>query len=265
MIVAGSTLLYSRYPFERACVALAARGFGAVDVGLQEGWAHFDPSATVDAVDAVAGRIEDVRAATGLTPVAFNVGLGDVAVDEQVERLRAVADVADAVGAPVLTLPAAGEAVALPDDIDRFGRLVEAVADRDATVTVETHYDTHAEDPAVARRYAEDVPGLGLTLDPGHFAVGPHWRPDVGSLVPHVEHVHLRQAGSSWEEIQLPAGDDRGRVDVARLLGELAEGGYEGALSVEYVDSLPGVDPADAERAAIGMRERVESIAGGAE
>ncbi|MFB6135734.1 MAG: sugar phosphate isomerase/epimerase family protein [Halobacteriaceae archaeon] len=254
-MIAGSSLLYTRYDFPEACARLADAGFDAVDVGAIEGWAHVDPSAVVADPDAAAERVGRACERAAVSPVALNAGCGDVTPDEEVRQVAAIAVLADAVGADALTLPAAGVDADVDADLDRFRRLVDATDDADVALTVETHYDTLTEDPEVAGRYAA-VSGLGLTLDPSHFAVGPYWDRGYDDLLPAAEHVHLRQSGASWAAVQRPPGD--GRVDFDRLFDALAGVGYDGHFSVEYIDSLDGIDPVEAEAAAVGMRELAE-------
>lgn len=254
MRVAGSTLLYSRLDLEAACDRLGQLGFDAVDVGMQEGWAHVAPSECVGAVETARERIESACSAAGLDPVAVNASAGDGDRETEIERVRAVADVADGLGIDVVTLPAGGTDTDVATDLERFGALVDAVADRAVTLTVETHWGTLTEDPAVAAEYATAVPGLGYTLDPGHFVVGDHdVDPPYRDLLAATEHVHVRQAGTGWAEIQRPPTD--GDLDVEALLADLRASGYDGAVTVEYIDALDGVEPADAERHAGEMRE----------
>jgi len=256
MRVAGSTLLYSRLGLEAACSRLADLGFDAVDIGMQEGWSHVDPSECVGAVDQVQRRVEGACTAADVDPVAINANAGDVDVETEAERVAAVADVADGLGVDVLTLPAAETDTALETDLERFGVLVDAVADRAVTLTVETHWGTLTEDPTVAAEYAATVPGLGYTLDPGHFVVGDHdVDPPYRDLLADTEHAHVRQAGTGWAEIQQPP--ERGDLDVGAFLVDLRESGYDGAVTVEYIDTLDGVDPETAERNAAEMRELV--------
>lgn len=253
MRITGSSLLYSRLSFEDACHRLADLGFDAVDVGLQEGWAHVDPSSVVGAVDATADEIAATCEAAGLEPVALNVNAGDVDLATEVERVEAVVELAAALGVGVVTLPAAGVDASLADDCSRFRTLVKLTAGTDVTLTVETHWGTLTEDPVTAAKYASEVPGLGYTLDPGHFVVGEHptdhpWR----ELLDDVAHVHVRQAGNGWDEIQL--SPDAGDLDVESFVQSLRHAGYDGLLTVEYIDSLDGVDPDEAERQAAAMR-----------
>lgn len=256
MRIAGSSLLYSRLSFEEACRRLSDLGFGAVDVGVQEGWAHVDPSTLVGSVESTSTDVAAACDVAGVDPVALNANAGDVALPTEVERVSAVVELASKLGVPVVTLPAAATEDSLTEDLDRFQRLVETTDGTDVTLTVETHWDTLTEDPEVAAEYARNVPGLGVTLDPGHFVVGidDHDEPWI-DLLADVAHVHLRQAGTGWAEIQVPL--DNGDIDVAGFVRSLGEAGYEKTITVEYIDALDGVDPDDATRQAARMRDRI--------
>jgi len=259
MRIAGSSLIYSRLGLEAACDRLSDLGFDAVDVAMQEDWAHVDPSDAVGAVDETAECVDAACRSAGLDPVALNVSAGDVPLDVEAERIDAVVDVAAALDVDVLTLPAASTDASLADDLDRFRTLVDVAADRAVTLTVETHWGTHTEDPAVAAEYVASVPGLGYTLDPGHFVVGDHSLDRaMADLLDDVAHVHLRQAGTGWAEIQLPV--DEGRIDVASVVESLRESGYDRTLTVEYIDSLDGVAPDAAERQADAFRTALDAV-----
>jgi hypothetical protein len=73
----------------------------------------------------------------------------------------------------------------------------------------------------------DEVPGLRLTLDVGHVA---SWGGDPVELVPHADHVQLRQAREGV--VQSLDGD----VDFAAVIARLSAVGYAGVLSVEYFD-----------------------------
>ncbi|WP_227379409.1 sugar phosphate isomerase/epimerase family protein [Haladaptatus halobius] len=254
MKVAGSTLLYSRLSLNETCRRLSDLGFDAIDVGMQEGWAHVAPSEAVGAVDAAALRIETACTEANIDPVAINVSAGEVDLDTEIERVKAVADVADALDIDVVTLPAAQTDTLLAADLDRFSALVDAVADRDVILTVETHWGTHTEEPAVAAEYAAAVPGLAYTLDPGHYFIGNHdIQPPYRDLLADIEHVHIRQAGIGWEEIQQPVQD--GSIDIEAFIDDLRGAEYDGVVTVEYIDSLENVDPQAAQCQAVTMRE----------
>jgi sugar phosphate isomerase/epimerase len=265
MRVAGSTLLYSRLSLAAACDRLASLGFDCVDLGAVAGWAHLDPAAVREDRAAATARVEEACGDAGLDPVALNANAGELGTDAERRRVAALAALAEDVGADVLTLPAAGADTDLAADLARFADLAAATADYDVALTVETHWNTHTEDPAVAARYAAAVDGLGLTLDPGHFAIGPHWSGEEGPavyepLLDEVEHVHVRQAGEGWANVQRPLDADDGRIDVAALVAALRGADYDGALTVEYIDSLEGTDPTAAEAWAADARRTVADL-----
>lgn len=265
MNVAGSSLLYSRLAFPEACARLSALGFDRVDVGAVEGWAHLDPSEVVDTVDETVASVRTACSDAGIEPIAFNAGLGSVDLAEECRRIRALATAADDLGIEVLTLPAGHVDSDLAADIERFRELAAATAAFDVTLTVETHWDTHTEDPQVAVRYASEVEGLGLTLDPGHYAVGPYWESDDGApaydlLLADVEHVHVRQAGDRWSAIQRPFDAADGRIDFEALFDRLRRIGFDGSVTVEYIDSLEDTTPEEAESWAADARKTTERL-----
>ena len=85
------------------------------------------------------------------------------------------------------------------------------------------------------------VPGLRLTLDTGHVTT---WGGDVMELLDLAAHVQLRQARKGVPQVHI---DDEGDVDFRAVLRRLDGLGYDGLLSVEYVDlpdlGLPLEDP----------------------
>lgn len=256
MRIAGSSLLRSNESFATACRRLEALGFDAVDVGAMAGWAHVEPAAIAADRHAVAETIRSGCGAAGLDPVAFNASAGTDDPVEERDRLLALAELAADLDAAVITIQGRSTDAPLEDDIERCRQLASALADRDVTVAIETHWGTHLEDPAVASRYAA-IDGLGLTLDPSHYVIGGYGFDAYEPLLPAVEHVHLRQARDGWDEVQMPVDD--GHVDVEGLLDALGEGGYDGIVSVEYIDSVGDVEPAWVEEQARGMRERIEA------
>jgi sugar phosphate isomerase/epimerase len=81
------------------------------------------------------------------------------------------------------------------------------------------------------RAMMAEVPGLRLLVDTGHVA---DWGGDPLELLPHADHVQLRQGAPG--RTQLHVDDPDGTVDVAAVLGALDGAGYRGLLSLEYFD-----------------------------
>jgi sugar phosphate isomerase/epimerase len=55
-------------------------------------------------------------------------------------------------------------------------------------------------------------------------------------VLPFVRHVHLRDAGSDGEHLQVAAGT--GRVDFQWIVSRLHANGYAGKFAIEYIDRM---------------------------
>lgn len=254
--VAASALAFSRLPLDEALERIARLGVPFVDLAFHEGWAHLFPSQVAAGVSAAIERVKAALSRTGVVPISFNVGLGTSDPDEERRRFAAVAEVARALGVRTLTLPAAPKGTPVEREIERLRRLVDIARPLEVNVTVETHVGQLTEEPAAAAHIARNVPGLGLTLDPSHYYAGPLQCGDFEAVLPFVRHVHLRDAGRSWDEIQLPVGS--GRVEFRRLFELLRRQGYTGDFVAEYIDSIaPGA--VDVERELLKVKALVET------
>lgn len=242
MKIAGSTLIFTELSLVDTIRKVADLGFHYIDLAMIEGWANLSPSAVVGHEEEVASQLKTACAEAGIHPAGFNLGLGQDSVEIQIERLQALCKIACHLGVDTLTIGASRPKLrTLPDEIDRLRRLLAVSASQGLTLAVETHVDTCTEDPEICMHLMREVPGLGLTLDLTHFAIGPFWEHGYEALLPFVRHVHLRPSGRSREEeIQVAVG--RGVIDFERLIRDLDRHGYQGTLSVEYVSAMPGVN-----------------------
>lgn len=242
MKIAGSTLIFTELPLVDTIQKVAALGFRHIDLALIEGWANLSPSAVLGREREIASQLQAACAAAGIRPAGLNLGLGQAPIEIQIERLQALAKIACHLGVDTLTIGASRPKLrTIPDEIDRLRRLLVVTSAQGLTLAVETHVDTCTEDPEICLQLVREVPGLGITLDLTHFAIGPFWEHGYEALLPFVRHVHLRPSGRSRdEEIQVAVG--KGVIDFTRLIGDLNRHGYQGTLSVEYVSAMPGVD-----------------------
>jgi len=159
----------------------------------------------------------------------------------RIELLRRAIDVAAALGAPVVSLRS-GPAPAGQDPVsawtllmDGLERLLASAERRGVVLGLEPEGGMLVERlddfDTLARRLG-DPPGLGLTLDLGHFAavepgpVAESVRRSAGRLV----HVHAKDMRRSGDE-QLMLGD--GDLDLRAAVQALDACGYGGLVAVE--------------------------------
>ena len=91
-------------------------------------------------------------------------------------------------------------------------------------------------DPLGALELCRRIPGLGLTLDPSHYLVGPHGERNYDALFPYVRHVRLRDTGKKPEDFQVRVG--QGELEYGRIISHLAKHRYDRGLTVD-VRSVP--------------------------
>jgi sugar phosphate isomerase/epimerase len=241
MKIAGSTLIFTKLPLLAAIDQVAALGFKHVDMAVFEGWANLSPSAVVGREAEVGAQIQETCAQAGISPVAFNVNLGESSVEVQEERLHSVGMVAQRLGVKVLAMKTSKPAVrSVEDEIKRLGRLAHVGVAQGIQITVESHVDTYSEDPNRVLEFMRAVPDLKFTLDLTHFLVGPFREQGYGELLPYIRHAHLRDTGPTRGALQVPLG--QGIVDFEKLILDLNRSGLVNAVSVEIVDVIAGIE-----------------------
>jgi sugar phosphate isomerase/epimerase len=229
--VACSSLCFSRQPLEQALRTIADLGFSKVDVALHEHGAHLKPSQIVDDVSAAG---QSLRIGPGLAPAAFSV---EIATDHEAEahkQILGVCRLARLSTAPLLTIPAAAAGTAIDAEVQRLTKLVRICEAEGILLTIDTRLGTLTEDPDVALQLCQRVPGLGLTLDPSPYIVGPHHDKSLDELFAFVRHVHLRDTGRGPNQFQVRVG--QGEVEYGRLIAQLARHNYNRLLTVDIRD-----------------------------
>lgn len=231
MFVACSTLCFGRYPLEDALRIIAGLHFSKCDVAIHEHGRQLTPAQVVADIPAAAARL---RYGPGLTPAAFSLKI-DAAGDEEYQRqFHAVCRLARITAVPVVALEPSPLAVPLAVEVQRLGHLTRVAAGEGVQLTVATLTGTHTGTPEQAIALCEQVPGLGLTLDPSHYTTGPHQGKNYDDVFPFVHHVHLRDTGRGPNQFQVRIG--QGEVEYGRIIAHLERFGYERTLSVDIRD-----------------------------
>jgi sugar phosphate isomerase/epimerase len=127
---------------------------------------------------------------------------------------------------------------------------------RGLRLSVEPHLDSIAAEPDSAARLVERVPGLTLTVDYSHFVARGTDPAAVHPLLPLAGHVHVRQAAPG----KLQAAQDEGVIDFGAVLDRLADLGYRGALTLEYLwNPWQGMNRVDVVTETLLLRRRLEA------
>ena len=150
--------------------------------------------------------------------------------------LKAALAFARAAGAPSVFVlpgminPGQSRSEAIATSAESLKPMAAAGQEVDIEVLVEPHVQGILESPEMTEELLAKVPGLGIVLDPSHFAVFGHSQAAIEALAGHAGHVHLRQAKPG----QLQAKMDEGILNFASFFGALHDAGYDGWCSIEY-------------------------------
>ena len=231
---------------------VADTGYAAIELNAETlPWAgpHVTPETPADARRAIVERCRR----RGLSIPAVGAHVGMVSADAATRRdaiafVNGCTDLAVDVGAPVVHIlsgPAAPEA----SEAEGWGWFADAVSETTA----------HAERRGVAlgieaiaghlfhavddyHRLTKDLPGVPfkVNFDPSHLAVQDEDpRRVVDELGDRIVHVHMKDGKGRYPDFSFPPLGE-GTIDFAALVAGLRQGGYVGALSVEYEAQVYG-------------------------
>ncbi|HVL16333.1 MAG TPA: sugar phosphate isomerase/epimerase [Gemmata sp.] len=230
MYVACSTLCFSRHPLDEALRTIREFRFTKADLAVGPAGAQLTPAQISADMSRMAQRLKAGN--LPLAAIRFECGVATPA--EAVSQLRAVARLARVTATPLLTVQAGPLGSDFDADVERLRSWHRIVSAEGVMLTVETHGDTLTADPLGAIELCRRVPGLGLTLDPSHYQIGPHGAVNYDAVFPLVRHVRLRDTGTTPEQFQVRVG--QGVIEYGRLISMLERVNYDRGLTVDVRD-----------------------------
>jgi sugar phosphate isomerase/epimerase len=253
MYVSCSTLCFGDRPIEAALRQIAELEFNRIDLALIEGGPHLGPSDITSDPD---GALHRLRTGPSLSASALDLDFGPVDAATLRKRFEAVCRFSKLLTVAVLTMPAAPLGTPIEEEVARLSGLASFANREGLVLSVRTHRDTLTADPAVALALCKSVPGLGVTLDPSHYVLGPFAGRNYDDLFPFVQNAHFRDTGKNPGEEQVRIG--QGKVDYARIVTILERHGYNRSLTVALHNQ--GDCPFDVEVEVRKMKLLLESL-----
>jgi sugar phosphate isomerase/epimerase len=124
--------------------------------------------------------------------------------------------------------------------------------------SIEPHIRSICASVESTQRFLDQVDGLSLTLDYGHFVCAGEESRKVHSLLPFASHIHVR--GGSPGRLQTSAADNT--IDFKGMMSGLYGQGYAGKFALEYVwIDWQGCNLSDNLSETILLRGRLQEIA----
>ncbi len=246
MAIACSTSVGTNSSLAETLSSIASIAIPNVDLLVIDGWKHIHSQALADDFEATVAPVDALLAQNQLKPIALNSGvspqLHQRSAEINAQRLREIAAVIRLMQHLDITI-----AAIQPRQPDRDRPYNDVLADcvatlreqismgREAGVTfaLELHVNSPFETLEQARQLLDQMPDLPLVYDPTHFVMQGIDLRETGWLMEHAAHVHLRDADR--DKMQVPFGT--GAVDFDWLLGTLKDRGYNGHLSIEYLET----------------------------
>lgn len=239
---ACTSLVLLKEPADKALQAVASLGYRWVDLSALKWAPHVSVTNLVRDFEAEAQRVEGLLAAHELRVAQLTFGAVESSPFEQYEReFEALARLAARLQARLINLMAPSLQADRADQVEKLRKLTAIAKKHGILLTLETHVKQITERPAEALKLCQEIPGLGLTLDPSHYYAGLNQGAPFDELLPFVQGTGFRAGGMTWKEIQLPWGE--GPIDFAALVRQLEAAGYEGFYVCEYLQRFNSVDP----------------------
>ena len=246
--IACSTGIRSTEPMDVACQVIAELGFRYVDPLAIEQW-HIQPSRLAADAAQEAACARAVFDRHGLACAAINLGFvrnfttcNDKEHEVNLQVIAGACLLAQTLGTAIITVSPGG--MGNEDHqviLDRVSaRLKEALAvalGAGVTLALETHAGAIAVQPKAARELLARCPGLKLTYDPSHYIAEQIPVSETLDLLNYAAHIHLRNARLGHFQERM----DRGRLDMSWAIDQILASGYEGAISVEYIEDCGGI------------------------
>jgi sugar phosphate isomerase/epimerase len=250
-VIRFATACYS-FPLlslEQAARIAATLGFEYLDVGAWEIPSNLSREEIVQSPETVADRLKRISDQEGIGFSDFFPTFGegrtgsplntrnpgeresnDRAFGAFIELCRA-ADIPGMTLLPGLAWPDLPQEESIRLTCEPLRQYVQRAGEAGLRIGIEAHLESVVEDPKMARKLLEQVPGLTLTMDYAHFVAGGYPIEAAHALLPYTAHFQARQAAPGM----LQAARDEGTIDYRDIMHRLVLQGYDGFVAVEYV------------------------------
>lgn len=259
--VACSSLVQCKQPMAKALETIAALGYRWVDLSCLDWAPHVSVPKLVEDFGREAARVEAVLQTNQLRVANLTFDSLEVRpFDRYEQEFRAVVKLAVRLKARLINLMAPSPKAGRQELIARLRKLQAIASESGVILTLETHCFQITEKPADALWICQQVPGLGLTLDPSHYYAGPNQGASFDELYPYVQGTGFRAGGTSWQAIQMPWL--QGPINFAAIVRKLEAQGYKGFYVAEYIEGFNQLDPVAESRKFFEWAKRLSSYTG---
>jgi len=241
VFIAATTGSFSDLEFKQACKRIADLEYDHIELTLGEDSGDFSPRQIAADPDTAVIRSREVNR---LSICALNI-----TSDINTDLFPGLFKFAKLLKITQVTIPSLELGSPFNDETNRLKNLVTLAIQEGIRLSLKTQIGRLTEDPHTAVELCQAVKGLGLTLDPSHFACGPYRSQNYDMVFEYTSHVHFRD--STPDQLQIPVG--LGEIDYNRIITQLKALNYNRAFSVDLIPSLTDKDSRDLEMRRLRM------------
>ena len=233
MLISASTACLPNKSLAETIDILYDLEFAAIEIDLHEVGGAIKPSELIPDIDRAAHLL---RAGHRLDIVGYSVELATTG-EQHYADFAEICKIAKLTKVVTLTVPSAELGTPFNEEVEHLKRLVKIAEVEGARVAVKTELGRLSEDPDTLMVLCNNIEGLGITLDPSVFIVGPAKNKSLDRILKFVYHVHLRD--TKPDKFQVSVG--QGTVDYAKLITQLEREKYDRALSI-HISPMEGLE-----------------------
>jgi len=235
VLVAATTECFEHCSLPEAIDRLLELEYSSVEIALHEDGNQLKPSEVLTDFDRALKLCRNTRR---LDVIAYSLRIAAEG-ERFYQEFSACCKLAKATKVVTVTVPSAELGTPFNEEVERLRRLVGIAQVEGVRVGLKSQVGRQSQDPDTVQVLCDNVPGLGVTLDPSHYICGPCSNRSYDKLFKYVYHVHLRD--TSKKQLQVRVG--QGEIEYGRLINQLQKVKYSRALSVNIAE-MPGVDHA---------------------
>ncbi len=233
MLISASTECWPGKTLAETIEILYDLDFAAIEIAIHETGGHVKPSELLVDVERSAQLL---RHGHRLDIVGYSVQLASTG-EQHYADFADICRIAKATKVVTLIVPSAELGTPFNEEVEHLQRLVDIAGVEGARVGVRTELGRLSEDPDTLMVLCNNVDGLGITLDPSVYIVGPAKTKSLDRILKFVYHVHLRDTKPDKFQVSVGQGD----VDYAKLISQLEREKYDRALSI-HMTPMEGLD-----------------------
>ena len=234
MFVAATTRCFADQPLDAALQRLVDLEYTTVEIMVHESDGHLKPS---DVLTDIEGAVRVCRQTHRLTPCALSLEFDTPDEKLYYAQFAACCKLAKAIKVVTLTVSSAELGTPFNAEVERLRALTSIASMDGVRVGLLTQVGRMSQDPDTAVVLCDSVKGLGITLDPSHYVIGPHRGGGFEQVMKYVYHLRLRD--TSKDQLQVRVG--QGQIEYGRLINQLNKVQYDRALCVDIV-ATPDAD-----------------------